>query len=330
MSETDRRDASRVARDAPRHDTFVAAKGSSHGAVRGFQLREVVLLALLALVWGNSFLFIKIAVASVPPPWIVTIRMVIGALLLLGIALASTQRAPRDLASLLSLAFIGVFGCALPWSGQAWAQQFLDSGLVAVLNACTPVATLILAVLWGQERLYLNRVVGLALAVLGTLIVVGVEVRAGRSTLALMMAVLATLGYALAAVMTRAHVSGRISNVWAAAAQLALGALLLGPITWATHGPPPTTLAPTVAAALLALGLLGTGVAFLIYFSLLESVGATNTSMVTYLVPVVGLASGALFRGERFGANVFVGAVAMIGGVWLAQKVPARVETQVT
>lgn len=287
-----------------------------------FRPRDAALLAVLALVWGNSFLFIKIAVSAVPPPWVVTSRMVIGAVLLFAIASASKERAPRELGDVLSLGFIGIFGAALPWLGQAWAQQFLDSGLLAVLNASTPVATLVVAVLWGQERLYTNRLLGLALAVLGTFIVVGAEVRAGRSTPALVVAVLSTLGYALAAVMTRARVSGRVPNVWAAAIQLGCGAATLAPLAWAFGGPPPTTVTPAVAAALFALGLLGTGIAFQIYFTLLHSVGATNTSMVTYLVPVVGLTSGALVRGERFGVNVFVGALAMIGGVWLAQRAP--------
>jgi drug/metabolite transporter (DMT)-like permease len=101
--------------------------------------------------------------------------------------------------------------------------------------------------------------------------------------------VLATVGYALAGVMTREHVSGRIANVWAAAIQLGCGVLFLGPFTWAMHGPPPLALPPAAAGSLLALGLLGTGFAFLIFFSLLQRVGATNTSLVTYLVPVVGL-----------------------------------------
>lgn len=306
-----------VSRSVP-HDAHVA-----DATAPAFRARDAALLLLLALVWGNSFLFIKTAVAVVPAPWIVTIRMTLGTALLVAIAIATRQRGPRDLRSVGVLGVIGVLGSALPWYGQAWAQQFLDSGLVAVLNACTPVATLMLAVLMGQERLYLNRVVGLAVAVTGTLIVVGLEVRAGRSTVALVMAVLSTVGYALAAVMTRKHVSGRIANVWAAAIQLGCGALLLGPFTWALHGPPPVALPPAAAGSLLALGLLGTGLAFLLFFSLLQRVGATNTSLVTYLVPLVGLVSGALVRGERYGANVFVGALAMIGGVWLAQRAPA-------
>jgi drug/metabolite transporter (DMT)-like permease len=78
-----------------------------------------------------------------------------------------------------------------------------------------------------------------------------------------------------------------------------------------------------VLLSLLALGLLGTGVSFLIFFTLIGRVGATNTAMVTYLIPIVAMAAGALYRGERFGANVFFGAFALIGGVWLAQRQPS-------
>lgn len=287
-----------------------------------FRPRDAALLILLALVWGNSFFLIKTAVAVVPPLWIVTVRMVLGASLLFVIARLTGRAGPPDFRSFATMGLIGIFGSALPWGGQAWAQRFLDSGVMSVLNAATPVATLILALALRQERLYANRVAGLTLAVVGTFFVVGGEVRAGRSSWAVALAVLATFGYALAAVLTRLYVSGRMSNVWAAASQLAWGVALLGPVAWATQGPPPTTLDPGVLAALLALGLLGTGLAFLIYFTLLERVGATNTSMVTYLVPVVGLTSGALFRGERFGSNVYVGAFAMIAGVWLAQRAP--------
>jgi len=287
-----------------------------------FRPRDAVLLGLLALMWGHSFLFIKVAVGTVAPPWIVTIRMTIGGLLLLGMTAAARDRWPRDARTLAILAFVGTVGAALPWVGQAWAQQYLDSGLMAVLNATTPIATLVFSVLAGQERLHKNRVIGLGIAVGGSLVVIGGEVGSGRSVLALLVAALATAGYALAGVVTRAHISGRVSNLPAAAAQLGFGTLALAPIAWATSGPPPTALPSLTVAALVVLGLLGTGVAFLIYFTLLQNVGATNTSLVTYLIPVVGLSSGALFRGERFGPNVYAGALALVTGVWLAQRQP--------
>jgi drug/metabolite transporter (DMT)-like permease len=287
-----------------------------------FRPRDTALLALLALFWGHSFLLIKVAVAAVPPLWVVTTRTTVGSALLLVICGFMRARLPRDARTLLTLLFIGVVGAALPWIAQAWAQQFLDSGVLAVLNACTPVATLCVAVLAGQERLHRYRVVGLSVAVLGTLVIVRGEVSLGRSRFALLVAVLATLGYALASVVTRARVSGRVPNLPAAALQLAAAAVATGPFAWAVNGPPPVPVATPVAAALAALGLLGTGLGFLIYFTLIENVGATNASMVTYLAPVVGLVSGGLFRGERFGPNVFAGAALLVGGVWLAARHP--------
>src|ERR1041385_1408718 len=265
-----------------------------------FRPRDTLLLAILALMWGNSFLFIKIAVATVPPLWIVAFRMTVGGSLLLFIAMALGRSLPRHAASLGVLAFVGVVGAALPWSGQAWAQRFLDSGLVAVLNSFTPVATLVIALAVRQERLYRNRVFGLGAAVLGTVIVIGGEVRFGRSIVALVVAVLSTSGYALAGVVTRARISGRIAPLPAAAVQLSFGAAVLVPTAWASSGPLPTNLPPVALAALSALGLFGTGIAFIIYNVLIERVGATNASMVTYVVPVVGLLSGAVVRGERF------------------------------
>jgi drug/metabolite transporter (DMT)-like permease len=249
----------------------------------------------------------------------------VGSTLLLVICAFMRRSLPRDRRILSTLAFIGVLGAALPWIGQAWAQQFLDSGVLAVLNACTPVATLCVAVLIGQERLHRYRVVGLSVAVLGTLVIVRGEVSLGRSRLALAIAVLATLGYALAGVVTRARISGRVPNLPAAALQLAAAALVTFPAALSIDGPPPVPVALPVAAALAALGILGTGLGFLIYFALIERVGATNASMVTYLGPVVGLASGGLFRGEHFGPNVFAGALLLVGGVWLAARPPARV-----
>jgi drug/metabolite transporter (DMT)-like permease len=243
--------------------------------------------------------------------------------LLLGLALALGQRIPRDPRSVVTLAVVGLSGGSLPWFGQAWAQHYLDSGLVAVLNACTPLATLVMAVLARQETLRKSRVLGIGIAIAGTLIVVGGEVNAGRSLPALIVAILATTGYAFAAVLMRAHVSGKVPNLPAAALQLVIGGLALAPVALTLNGPPPTALSPGVVAAVSALGLFGTGIAFLIYFTLIERVGATNAAMVTYLVPIVGLACGALYRGERFGGNVLAGALALIGGVWLAQRQPA-------
>ncbi|CAN5185379.1 DMT family transporter [soil metagenome] len=297
----------------------MAARSSS------FTPRDAGLLIILALMWGNSFLFVKTAVASIPPGWIVGGRLVIGASLLVAICAARRQSLPRTRRTWLVLGGIGVVGTGLPWFAQAWAQQALDSGLVAVLNATTPAATLMLALAFGIERLHLMRVIGLTVAITGSLIVIGGEISGGGPVVSLAVAVLAPFGYGLGSVLTRRHVSGRIAPLPAAAAQLLGGAIVLNVLALAVEGPAPgvDTLELVPALALLALGVFGTGLAFVVYFTLIERVGATNASMVTYLVPIVGLIAGSVVRGEQFGPNVFVGAGVLIVGIYLAQRQPA-------
>lgn len=291
-----------------------------------FSTADAGLLVLLALMWGNSFLFIKFAVASIPPEWIVAGRLTIGSALLIAIVAVRRQTLPRTARDLVVLAVIGVAGAAVPWAGQAWAQQFLDSGITAVLNATTPGATLAIAVVVGQERLSGTRVVGLLVALVGSVVIIGGEIGTGSSAAALIVAGVAPFAYGLGTVLARARVSGRIAALPAAATQLTLAAVVVTPIAWATSGPPPppTGMPGAAAGALLALGVFGTGLAFLVYFTLIGRVGATNASMVTYLVPVVGLVAGAVVRGERFGPNVLVGATILVLGVWLAQRVPSK------
>ena len=289
-----------------------------------FAPADALLFALLGLFWGCSFLFIKIAVSSVAPPWIVAIRMSIGAALVLAIALARRQALPRSGARVGALFAIGALGTAVPWTAQSWAQQGIDSGLMAVLNATTPAATLLLAVLAGQERLHVRRVTGLGIAIAGSLLVIGGEVSAGGPLASLLVGAGAPVGYALGTVLTRHWISGRVRPLPAAGVQLgtaALAMLVVAPLL--TGAPAPEGLPGPAAGALLGLGVLGTGTAFIVYFTLIERVGATNAAMVTYIVPLVGLVAGALVLGERFGLNVLVGAVVLIAGVYLAQREPA-------
>ena len=297
-----------------------------------FSPRDAGLLVLLSLLWGNSFLFIKIAVEEVAPGWLVAGRLTIGGLLLVAIVAVRRLPLPRDRRTLVALAVIGVAGTAAGGFGQAWAQQSLDSGLVAVLNATTPVATLVLAVVAGIERLHLARVLGLAVAVAGSVVVIGGEISAGGPVLPLIVAAVAPFAYALGSVLTRKEISGKVATLPAVGVQLAAGAVVMTVLSLGVEGAPPhpATLSLAPAIALLALGVLGTGVAFIIYFTLIARVGATNASMVTYLVPIVGLVAGAVVRGERFGLNVFLGAAILIVGVYVAQRQPTPVPVPAT
>lgn len=310
-----------------RAPSALAASGAVPASRSSFSPRDALLLVLLALMWGHSFLFIKVAVAAVAPAWIVAARVGIGGAFLLAIVAVRKVALPRELGVWVALALVGLLGSSAGWLAQAWAQAQLDSGLVAVLNATTPAATLLLAVLARQERAHPVRLAGLALAIVGTVIIIGGEIEAGGPPLALVVAVVATVAYGFGTVVARARIAGKVRPLPAAAGQNLIATAVMVVVAFVAAGPAPapSTLPPAIGLSLLALGVLGTGLAFLVYHTLIERVGATNASLVTYLVPVVGLVSGALFLGERFGVNVLVGAVVLLAGVWLAQRTAAPV-----
>lgn len=279
------------------------------------------LTIVLALMWGVSFLFIKVAVDDVGPAWVVAGRTTVGAATLAVILLVRGRRYPTGRDTWRHLAVLGLLSNMLPWLLLAWAEQSIPSGLTAVLNALTPSMTLAVAVAIGLERLTRSRVLGLLLALAGTTLAVWRELGADGGLLPVLGIVLATVLYGVGAVYAKRHVSGRFGPLQLAAGQVLVSAVVttVGALvfTGLPHG-----LEVDSAGSLLGLGALGTGLAFLIFYRLLDSVGATSATLVTYLIPVVGLVAGAVVLGERFGPNVLVGLVVIIAGIWVAQREP--------
>jgi drug/metabolite transporter (DMT)-like permease len=294
----------------------------SGGASRStFAPFDAVLLGTLAGMWGFSFLFIKVAVGVFSPVWVVSLRTVVGALALLVILRFRGRSLPRDRAVWGHLFVLALFSNALPWGAVAWAVQFLPSGLSSVLNALVPVSTLAVAVAIGQETLSSRRIVGLVLATVGTAIAVSGELGAPGKLVAVLVVVLATIFYAAGAVYAKHHVSGRLAPLTVATGQVIAAAIVTLPVAALTSGLPALdAVDPGEYAALGALGLFGTGLAFLVFYSLIERVGATSATMVTYLIPVVGLLAGWAVLGEHIGPEVLAGTAVLIVGIWLAQR----------
>jgi drug/metabolite transporter (DMT)-like permease len=286
-----------------------------------FTPADAGLLLTLAAMWGFSFLFIKVAVDEVSPLWVVGVRTTVGAAVLLLVLRLRGRRLPRDLAIWGHLVVLATIGNAIPWTLIAWAEIHIPSGIAAVLNAIVPAATLAVAASIGLERLSRLKIAGLGAATLGTLVVVSGEALTLGRVLPVLAAVAATFMYAYASVHAKRHVSGREGPLAIATGQVLLAAVISVPVAWLV-GPTPAWAELSLAAggSLLALGALGTGAAFLVFYTLIERVGATNATMVTYLIPVVGLAAGWLFLGEHFGPHVFVGAAVIVCGIWLAQR----------
>ncbi len=295
-------------------------------AARGFGPAETALLLSLAGMWGFSFLFIEVALGGLGPIWIVVGRTGVGAAFLLAVLRFRKERLARPGRIWGHLLVLGVFANALPWTGAAWAQQWLPSGLVALLMAAVPTSTLVVSVVVGLERMTLPRIAGLLLALLGVALTVAADPSETERLLAIAIVIAATVLYAGGAVYASRLVSGQASPLVIATGQVATAFLVTVPAAlFLDPLPEPGAITLGVAGAVLALGALGTGAAFLVFYTLIERVGATNTTLVTYLIPLVAVLAGALFLGERIGLPATVGGLLIIAGVWLAQKGTRRV-----
>jgi drug/metabolite transporter (DMT)-like permease len=286
-----------------------------------FSAGDVGLFVMLTAMWGLSFLFIKVSVGALSPLWVVAGRTSIGGIVLLVILRLRGGRLPRGGAMWAHLLVLATIGNAVPWGLVAWAQQTIPSGLAAVVNSLVPASTLAVAAAVGVERLTVRRVVGLGLAIVGTLVIVGGELGAPGRMLSLVVVASATVMYGSATVYAKRFVSGRARPLTIAAGQVSLAAVLSVPLAWWV-GPTPawTRLGFPVVASMVVLGALGTGIAFLLYYLLIARVGPTNATMVTYLIPVVGLVAGAVLLDERFGIHVLLGGAVIVAGIWLAQR----------
>jgi drug/metabolite transporter (DMT)-like permease len=298
-----------------------SAPPSRARATGGYGPRETVLLLVLSGMWGLSFLFIEFALDGLTPLWIVAARTVVGGVVLLVILRARHGALPRRLRVWRHLLVLGSVNNALPWAGVAWAQQELPSGLTALLMALVPTSTLLVAAAIGQERLTRIRLVGLLLALGGVGLIVAGDVDQPGRVLAVAVVVVATVLYAVGAVYAKRHVSGTLPPLALATGQVIAAATVTTPVAFAVDGlPGAQALDGAVLGAVLALGVFGTGLAFLVFYVLIERVGATNATMTTYLIPVVAVVAGALVLDERLAVTALAGG-ALIGiGIWLSQR----------
>ncbi|MFJ3956959.1 DMT family transporter [Arthrobacter sp. NPDC090010] len=276
---------------------------------------------MLALAWGSSFLFIKIALEGLSPSQVVLGRLLAGAMALLAVTAVTRQRLPRDPAIWGHLAVVSVLLCVVPFSLFSWAELHVPSGLASIYNATTPLMTLLVAsVALPEERPNRSKLAGLLLGFIGVVVVLGPWRGLSRGEgLAQAACLLATLSYGLAFVYLRRFVSPRgLPALPVATVQVGLGAvimLVLAPLT-ATD---PVHLSWPVVLSVAALGIAGTGLAYLWNTNVVAAWGATNASTVTYLTPVVGVALGIAVLGESVSWNEPLGAVVVVAGIALSQ-----------
>ncbi len=294
--------------------------------------REWLLILALSIVWGGSFFFVEVALEALPPFTIVLCRVGLAALALLVVIRAKGTQLPRDPGLWLAFLVMGGLNNAVPFSLIVWGQVHIDSGLASILNATTPLFTVLLAHLaTADERMTPARVAGVLLGLAGVVFLIGPEALGGLGAAGL--AQIAILG--AAAAYACASLYGRrfrhLPPAVPAAGMLCGSTLLILPLALAIERP--WTLAPDTEAmaAVVGLAILSTALAYLIYFRVLAVAGATNLMLVTFLVPVSAILLGTLFLGERLdwtavaGMGLIFAGLAAVDGRVIAWLRPARV-----
>lgn len=280
-------------------------------------------LIFLSLLWGGSFFFVGIALAGgLPPLVLVWCRVGFGALVLAVVLWASgTTFPPRSLWP--ALLVMGVLNNVIPFTLFAFAQGEIGAGLAAILNAMTPLFTVLVAHLLTTERMTGARVAGVVLGFAGVLVMMRGE-GFGGTVLAKIACLGAALSYALAGVWGRRFRRMGLAPMAAAFGQCASAALVIGPVMLAVSRPWDMAMpAGGVIAAVAGLVLLSTALGYYLFFGLLASAGALNAQLVTFLIPVSAVLLGVLFLGEVLEAKHLAGAalialglVAIDGRVW--------------
>lgn len=282
--------------------------------------KQWTILAILALTWGSSFLFIKWGVAELPFLAVVAGRLFFGLLFLVGTLLVTrTPLPPRHLWK--HLAFVAIANNVIPWTLLAWGEQYVPSGVAALLNATTPLFTFLLAMLWADERLSLMKVVGLVLGFVGVTVVIWQDISAAFTQQTNTLTVLGEIailimafGYAVGSVYGRRYLKG-VPAVQSATGQLFIAALVIFPATFFTNSIPATLPSLQAIGAIAALGFFGSGMAYYLYFQLLTQVGATRTTVVTYLLPLVAIVLGWFLLNEPITRDMIIGITLILGGV---------------
>ena len=273
--------------------------------------RHWAILLFLSVLWGGSFFFIEIALDTVAPLTLVLIRVVIAAAFLWVFLLARGERLAMPPGAASAFLVLALLNNVVPFTMFVWAQETIASGLASILNATTPIWGVIVAhIFTADERATPGKIVGVLLGFTGVAVMIGVDFlsRVGVAVLAQLACLLATLCYALAGVWARRFRGMGVPPVAVATGQLTAAAIVMLPLVLIFEPPwraaPPS---PEAWTALIALALFCTSLAYILYFRLLASAGATNSLLVTFLIPVTAILLGVLILGERLEPRHFAG-----------------------
>ena len=285
---------------------------------------ELALLLVLATLWGASYTFLKIAVATIPPVTLIAFRTLIAGLLLVAIMQWRGIKMPVDAANWRRFLFQACLNSVIPWTMVAWGTRPVDAGVATILNSTAPIFTFFLTLaITRHEAVSFRKLIGVVAGMAGICLIVGIQALAGlgEQLAAQIALLLAAVCYAGAAIFGRAFKN--LDPMAPAAGSLLCGAAVLIPVSLVVDQP--WTLAPTMNSllALLGLAVFSTAFAFVIYFRLIQTLGSIGATAQAYLRVPIGVAASVIVLGEQLSSTVWIGLACVVVGV-AAMTIPER------
>jgi len=276
------------------------------------------LLILLSLLWGGSFFFIAIAVQDLPVFTIVWLRVALAATVLWAVIALTGKRIAWTRPAIVACIGMGILNNAIPFSFIIYGQASIPSGLASILNATTPLFTVVAThLLTSDDKLNRAKIIGVSLGIAGVAVLVGPDVLGAGAPVIAQLAILAgALSYGIGGVWSRRFKGLGLPAIAIAAGQLTVSSILMLPIMLIVDQPWQIA-APGASAALAVLGLaiISTALAYILFFRILDLAGPTNVSLVTFLIPVSATFLGWAFLSERLGLGEFFGALLIGAGL---------------
>ena len=286
-------------------------------------------MLVLALIWGGSFLSIRIALDEISPLMSVAHRVTWAMLVLWGVVAMMRIPLPRNPRIWFAFLVMGLLNNVIPFVLMAWGQLHIESGLTSILNAFTAVIGVVMAALFfSDERLTPRKIIGVVLGFFGVAVAIGLEnfKNFDVRSLAQLAVIGGTVAYAVAGVWARKNLAGMPPQL-AAAGMLTGATVIMLPLVYFVEGLPTFDLQPRTLVAIGYYAVIATATAYLLYYRVLAMAGSGNLMLVTLLVAPVAITLGAVVLGEKLSANAFVGfvilAVGLIildGRVWKALR----------
>jgi drug/metabolite transporter (DMT)-like permease len=288
--------------------------------LRSSQVDWLVFLAL-GLMWGSSYLFIKLAVDDFGTFTLVSLRLLVGAALLWVVIRLAHQPLPRERRMYGHLVVMAIVNITIPFLLITWAEQSVDSSLAAILTSPVPLFAIILSALFlADEPIRVNGVAGLIVGFVGVIIITSPGLTSGNSSITGELALLgAAFSYAVGAVYSRRNVRG-LPPMIPAVFQVSFAAIIVS--VFALLFEHPWTATPNAEAvfSILWLGIFGSGFAYLLVFRLFQHWGATRTTLIAYVIPPVGIVLGVLVLNEPIDARIIIGTALVVAGVGLVNS----------